>query len=160
MSAPISTEQVWQALAKEVFAVIGMTTAKGEARTAGIIYVVRGRKLYIGTGTDSWKARHIAVNPHVSMTACIPKRVPLMPWIKVPAATITFSGEARVIPAAEASPELLAAVFQRAAQDPKTAQEMCVIEIAPAGHFVTYGVGVPLMRMRVPEAARARVPVA
>jgi hypothetical protein len=35
-----------------------------------------------------------------------------------------------------------------------------VIEIVPEGTFVTYGVGVPLLKMRDPVAARARVPVA
>jgi hypothetical protein len=30
----------------------------------------------------------------------------------------------------------------------------------PHGHFVTYGVGVPLRRMRVPALARGRVRVA
>lgn len=160
MSEPLTTDRVWQELQRELFAVIGMVTDKGEARTAGIVYVARDRKLYIGAGKDTWKARHIATNPHVSMTVCIPKQVPLMPWIKVPAATITFSGDARVMPAAEVPADLLKALFQTAAADPKTSQDMCVIEVTPRGHFVTYGVGIPLMQMRHPDQARGRVPVA
>ena len=35
-----------------------------------------------------------------------------------------------------------------------------ILEIRPEGRFLTYGVGVPLMRMRDPAASRARVPVA
>ena len=35
-----------------------------------------------------------------------------------------------------------------------------VVEIEPVGDFVLYGIGVPLPRMREPDAARARVPVA
>jgi hypothetical protein len=31
--------------------------------------------------------------------------------------------------------------------------------VTPAKEFVTYGVGVPLMRMRHPEEARGRAPV-
>jgi hypothetical protein len=34
-----------------------------------------------------------------------------------------------------------------------------VIEIVPQGTFVTYGVDVPLMKMRDTMAARGRVPV-
>jgi hypothetical protein len=35
----------------------------------------------------------------------------------------------------------------------------CLIEVIPEGTFVTYGVGVPLLKMRDPATARARVPV-
>jgi hypothetical protein len=31
--------------------------------------------------------------------------------------------------------------------------------VTPEGAFLTYGVGVPLLKMRTPAAARARVPV-
>jgi nitroimidazol reductase NimA-like FMN-containing flavoprotein (pyridoxamine 5'-phosphate oxidase superfamily) len=78
MTVQLTTEQVWQAIEKELFAVIGMATAQSEARTVGVVYVVRGRKLYIGTGKDTWKARHIAANPHISVTIPIARRIPFM----------------------------------------------------------------------------------
>jgi hypothetical protein len=34
-----------------------------------------------------------------------------------------------------------------------------IVEIVPAGEFVTYGIGVPLLKMRDTVAAQARVPV-
>jgi len=159
VSIRLSPEQVWQAIEKELFAVLGMVTAKGEARTVGIVYVVRDRKLYIGTGQNTWKARHMAANPHVSLTIPICKRIPIMPWVKIPAATITFAGGARVIPAGEAPPELRRAVFRQMADDPQAVAKSCLIEVTPRGEFVTYGVGVSLMQMRDPEQARGRAPV-
>ena len=81
MTIQLATEQVWQAIEKELFAVIGMVTANNEARTVGIVYVVRDRKLYIGTGKNSWKASHIAENPHVSLTIPISKRILFLPWM-------------------------------------------------------------------------------
>lgn len=159
MPLPLSSEQVWQVIEKELFAVLGMVTARGEARTAGVVYVVRGHKLVVATGQDTWKARHIAANPHVSVTIPIAKRIPLMPWIKIPAATITFSGTARVFPARDASPNLLRAVLRQAAQDEEVLANTCLIEVTPEKEFVTYGVGVPLMRMRDPALARGRTPV-
>ena len=48
MTIQLTTEQVWQAIEKELFAVIGMVTARDEARTVGVVYVVRDRKLYMG----------------------------------------------------------------------------------------------------------------
>jgi hypothetical protein len=82
-----------------------------------------------------------------------------MPWLKIPQATITFQGTARVFPAAEASPELLRALFQHKADDREMVAGSCVVEIAPVGEFVTYGVGVRLTDMREPEKARGRAPV-
>lgn len=159
MTAKLTSEQVWQALEKELFAVIGMVTANNEARTVGIVYVVREQKLYIGTGKDTWKVKHIAQNPHVSLTVPIAKRIPLMPWFKVPAATITFCGRARVLSAEETPKEILEAVFRGMASDPERMASSCLIEVIPEKDFVTYGVGVSLMQMRDPELARGRAPV-
>ncbi len=159
MTLQLKSEQVWQAVEKELFAVIGMVTAKNEARTVGVVYIVQDHKLYIGTGKNSWKARHIGGNPHVSMTIPIAKRIPFMPWIKIPAATITFSGKACVIATSDVSHTLLKAVFQQMADDQAMMADSCLIEVVPEKEFITYGVGIPLMQMRHPEKARGRAPV-
>jgi hypothetical protein len=159
MPIQLTAAQVWETIEKELFAVVGMVNSAGEARTAGLVYVVRDRKLFIATGRDTWKARHMSANPHVSVTIPIAKRVPIMPWLKIPQATITFQGTARVFPAAEASPELRQAIFLHKADDREMVAGSCLVEIAPMGEFVTYGVGVRLMDMREPEKARGRAPV-
>lgn len=159
MSVSLSPEQVWKVLESELFAVLGMVTARSEARTVGIMYVVRNRRFYIPTGRDTWKARHIMANPHVSLTVPIAKRVPFMPWMKIPAATITFAGTARVIPANEVAPELLHAVFRQMADEADMVADSVVLEVTPIGEFITYGVGVPLLKMRDPAQARGRAPV-
>ena len=41
----------------------------------------------------------------------------------------------------------------------KTAQDMTVVQIAPVGDFVTYGVGMRVDKMRDTQFARGRVPV-
>jgi len=160
MTDQLTSDQVWQAIDKELFAVLGMVTAKGEARTVGIVYVSRNRKLYIGTDQDAWKTRHVAANPHVSLTIPIAKRIPFLPWMKIPAATITFCGEARVLPANETPPEVLQAVFRGMAEDDERVATSCLIEVTPIKEFITYGVGVSLMQMRDPKLARGRAPVA
>lgn len=155
----LTSEQVWREVEKELFAVLGMVTANNEARTVGVVYIVRNHRLYIGTDADSWKARHIAANPHVSITVPIAKRIPFMPWIKIPAATITFSGTARLLPAAETPTEIIHALFRGLAVDEEKLAETCLIEVTPEKEFVTYGVGIPLMQMRYPEKACGRAPV-
>ena len=160
MTLQLGSDQVWQAIEREIFAVLGMVTARGEARTVGVVYGVHDRKLYIGTRKAAWKVRHVAANPHVSVTIPSARRIPLMPWIKIPAATITFSGVARVIPGAEAAPDLMTAMFRQQAASPDFVADACLIEVTPVGEFVTYGIGVSLMQMRDTEQARGRAPVA
>jgi uncharacterized pyridoxamine 5'-phosphate oxidase family protein len=155
----LTSEQVWQEIEDNIFGVMGMVTADCEARTVGIVYVVREHKLYVGTDNTAWKARHIAQNPHVSMTIPIAKRIPFAPWVKIPSATITFSGTARVLQRNEYSPEITENIFRGMTVDDEKLAGTCVIEVTPNGDFVTYGVGIPLMQMRDPERARGRASV-
>ncbi len=157
--ATLTTAQVWKEIENNVFAVLGMVSAKNEARTAGIVYVAQAGKLYITSDKDAWKARHLTANPHVSLTVAIPKSVPLMPWIKVPAATITFAGLATLVTPAALDPELRRRLFQVFADDAAKLAQSIVIVVEPVGEFVTYGVGVSLMEMRDTVKARGRAPV-
>ena len=159
MTRQLTSEQVWAAIEKEMFAVIGMVTAKNEARTVGVVYIVQDRKLYISSQKNAWKTRHIRGNTAVSITIPIAKRIPFLPWIKIPAATITFSGQARVVPAADAPKSLLRAILRDAADDPAKVADTCLIEVTPEKEFITYGVGVSLMQMRDTAKARGRAPV-
>lgn len=159
MSANPTTEDVWQEIEKQVFAVLGVVTPACESRTVGIVIIARDRKIYIGTGLNTWKARHVAQNPHVSLTVPVHKSIPLMPWIKIPAATITFSGMARILSRAECPADIWQAIYRTADETEPGLSDLCVIEVTPSGHFLTYGIGVSLMTMRHPEASRARVPV-
>jgi hypothetical protein len=159
MTLELTSQEVWEAIEKELFAVLGMVNAKGEARTVGIVYSVHNNKIYIATGKDTWKARHIQNNPHVSMTVILPKRIPLMPWIKIPAATITFNGLGGVLEPNQVSEQVLRALLRGLADDEERLTTMIVIEVEPVGEFITYGVGIPMMEMRNPEKARGRAPV-
>ena len=145
MPRQLTSQQVWQAIEKELFAVVGMVTAGHEARTVGILYAVGDHKLYFITDRDTWKVRHIAANPHVSVTIPIAKRVPIMPWMKIPQATITFQGTARICGAGEAMPDLLKKLLGPMADDSALIAGSCLVEIIPTGEFVTYGVGVRLI---------------
>ncbi len=155
MSDQLTSASVWDEIDRNNFAVLGMVSARHQARTVGIVYVVDGRRLYIGAGRDQWKIKHIAQNGDVSMTIPIAKRVPLMPWIKIPAATITFSGTARVLEEDQLGKALLDKLYRHDADR----SGWCAIEVTPQRDFITYGIGVSLLAMRSPDRARARVPV-
>ncbi len=159
MNNPATTEIVWKAIEDQLFAVLGMVTGDQESRTVGIVYLINDRKFYIGTGLKTWKVRHIKENNSVSLTIPIAKRIPVMPWIKIPQATISFSGTARIIPASEAPQELLQSVFRHKADDQDFINDNCLIEVSPIGDFITYGIGVSLIQMRKPELSRGRAAV-
>ncbi|MDH3500261.1 MAG: pyridoxamine 5'-phosphate oxidase family protein [Acidimicrobiia bacterium] len=154
MPLPTSSDEIWAHIERWPFAVLGFVTPSGEARAAGVMYRVRHRRLYIITGPDTWKARHISRNPHVSVTVTV-QRVPIR-IRQAPPAVITFSGRAAVLPIESVDPDLRAQLLRGVGDD---IGPSCVIEIEPVGRFVTYGIGINPMQMRHPDKALARVPV-
>lgn len=153
MSLPTTAEEVWPFIEKWPFAVLSFVTPKGESRSAGVMYQVRDRSLYVLTGSETWKARHIRHNPNVSVTVTI-QRLPIR-IRQMPPAVITFSGIATVLDMDEIDTGLRADLTRGTGELPGN----CVIRIEPSGRFVTYGIGIPAMQMRHPERSLARVPV-
>jgi len=154
----LAADQVWRVLDKASNAVLGHVTPAGAPRTSGVVYAVVDRHLYVAVAPDSWKARQIETGDQVSVTALVRRGGILSLLIPIPPATITFHGRATVYPAG--SPEAGPLMARLAKLLPPDRQDSaCLIGVAPEGHFLTYGIGVPLMAMRQPQAARARVPI-
>jgi hypothetical protein len=150
----LTSDRVWRELAKASFAVVSYVTPTGEPRSAGVVYAVTGHRLYVVTAIDSWKARHIAASGQVAVTVPVRRGGIMSLLFPIPPATISFHASAVVQPAGLPVPEQLVSLLpaeRRAASR--------VIEIVPVGQFLTYGVGVPLLRMRNPALARAHVSV-
>lgn len=78
--------------------------------------------------------------------------------LPIPPATISFPGTATVHEAGSPEARTLTAELASLLPDERQAAA-AIIEIAPQGAFVTYGVGVSLARLRDPAAAAARVPL-
>lgn len=155
----VTTHQVWAELERRVFAVVGMVTARGEARTVGIMPIVRDRAIWFGSMDSEWKVKHVRTHPQVSVTYPVQRNVPLLPMIKVPAATVTFQGTASVL----SGPEIPAEVWRaltRGVEVPTADSGNVVVRIEPTGDFLTYGIGTSLLGMRDTANARGRAPVA
>ncbi|HZP51852.1 pyridoxamine 5'-phosphate oxidase family protein [Actinocrinis sp.] len=158
-SSRLRSDQVWQSLDRASVAVLGHVTHTGQPRTSGVVYKSFTRRLYVAVAPDSWKARQIAADHHVSMTVLVRRGGLLSLLFPIPPATITFHGTAVVH--SPGAPEVRPALAKlKRLLPPESAQSSCLIEITPEGEFLTYGIGVSLMSMRHPAAARARVPVA
>jgi hypothetical protein len=154
----LTSEQVWREVGKASFAVLGYVTPRGEPRSSGVLFKAIGRRLYVATAPDSWKARHIAASGRVSVTVPVRRGGVLSLVVPIPPATVSFHGTAIVHPAG--SPLVRSLLKELASLLPAERQASSpIIEVVPEGAFVTYGLGVSLSKMRDPAAASARVAV-
>ena len=157
--ASVASEQVWRALAKASFAVLSQVTLAGEPRSSGVLYKTIGQRLYVAVGADSWKARHISANRRVAVTVPVRRGGILSLVAPIPPATISFHGTAIVhpadSPAARSLTEELVSLLP-----PERRASACIVEVILEGAFLTYGLGVPLLKMRDPAASRGHAPVA
>src|SRR6266508_2962106 len=147
IAARLTTEQVWSRVAKASFAVLGHVTPAREPRSSRVVYKTVGRQLYVAVAPDGWKARHIAANRRVAVTVPLRRGGLLSLVAPIPPATISFHATAIVHPAG--SPEAGSLSQELASLLPAERQaSACLVEVIPEGTFVTYGVGVSLLRMR------------
>jgi len=154
----LTTREVWEAMEGSIFGVLAFVNRNGEPRSAGVCYVIDGSSLLISSGVDSWKVRHIERNPKVSMTITVPKHIPFLPFIKVPAATITFQGEAEILRVTDVDSPVVARLLRGLDLGRHAVEDTRLIQVTPRGDFVTYGIGMPLMQMRKVDQARGRAP--
>jgi Pyridoxamine 5'-phosphate oxidase len=155
MGVPLTTEQVWQALTRGSFAVLGYVTPTGEPRSSGVVYKTAGRQLYVAVAPDSWKARHVAATGRVAVTVPVRRGGILSLVVPIPPATISFHAAAIVHPAG--SPPASSLLKELGSLVPAERQAIAsIIEVLPEGEFVTYGLGVPLRKLRDPASARGR----
>ena len=75
VAGTLTVEQVWRVLAKATFAVLSHVTPAGEPRSSGVVYTVADRRMYVVVAPDSWKARHIRVDPDVAVTVPVRRGV-------------------------------------------------------------------------------------
>ncbi len=146
----LSANDVWQAIENQIFATVGMVTARNEARTAGVVYIVHHHKIYFSSNKTAWKTKHILQNPHVSMTVIVPRGIVFLPWLKIPPTTITFSGTARAMEFTDAPAER---IIRRLSSGKNNSDSAVIFEVDLKGNFVTYGLGVSLFGMSDPVKA-------
>jgi hypothetical protein len=150
-----TTEQVWKALEKATFAVVGHVTPEGEPRSSGVICKAIDQRLYFVTAADSWKAKHLAESGRASATVLVRRGGILSLLFPIPPATICLHGAATVHePGTAQIPDALAPLLPE-----ERRRDCAVVEIIPEGNFLTYGIGVPLMKMRDTARSRAHVAV-
>jgi hypothetical protein len=157
-STRLSSDAVWQALARASFAVVGHVTAAGEPRSSGVVYGVAGRRMYVAVAADGWKARQIATGQEVAVTVPVRRGGVLALLVPIPPATITFHARATVHPAGSLDLGSVSKELEKLVPEARRTGSS-ILELVPEGRFLTYGIGVSLMAMASPARALARVPV-
>lgn len=158
IAAAALTDKVWRELAKASFAVVSQVTPTGSPRSSGVLYVIVGRRMYVAVADDSWKAKHLAANGTVAVTVPVRRGGLLSLLFPIPPATVSFHGSATVHPTSALEGSTVARDLTRLLP-PERRDNLRIVQIRPEGEFLTYGVGVPLLQMRVPSRARRRAPV-
>ena len=152
-----TSDQVWQAVAKASFAVLSHVTPAGEARSSGVVYATAGHRLYLAVAPDSWKARQIADGHEVSVTVPVRRGGLLSLVFPIPPATVSFKARATLHRAGSFDVGSLPALARLLPEDRRSSA--CIIELAPEGRFLTYGIGVSLKAMNDPVLACGHAPV-
>jgi hypothetical protein len=155
----VTTEAVWRALAKASFAVLSHVNARGEPRSSGVVYGVADRRLFVAVAADGCKARGIANGDEVAITVPVRRGGLLALCLPIPPATITFHAMATVHPAGSVDIGSVSRDLEKLVPEARK-NGSCILELAPEGRFLTYGIGVSLAAMTNPALALARVPVA
>ena len=155
---PLTSGAVWRALGKASFAVVSHVNASGEPRSSGVVYGTAGRRMYVAVAGDGWKARQIMTGDQVAVTVPVRRGGILALLVPIPPATITFTARATVHPAGSLDIGSVSKDLEKLVPEERKAGS-CIIELAPEGRFLTYGIGVSLMDMANPAVALARVSV-
>lgn len=153
----LTSDQVWAALDRASYAVLGYVNPAGEPRASGVMYATVGRRLHVATDPDSWKARSLADGDEVSVTVPIRRGGPLSLVAPIPPATIALHARVTVHPAG--SVDVASVSKKLASYQPGERRTSCLLELVPEGDFLTYGLGVSLTDMTKPSRAQAHVPV-
>ena len=156
---PKLANEVWRDLAKHSFAVVSHVNDAGEPRSSGVIYAMVGHRMYVAVAPDSWKARQLQTGDQVSVTVPVRRGGLLSLLLPIPPATISFHAAVTVHPAGVVTRSSLPKELQRLLPE-RDGSPVCMLELAPEGRFLTYGVGVSLVQMRDPTIASAHAPTA
>jgi len=121
-----------------------------------VVYAVIDRRLYVAVAADGWKARQIANGQEVAVTVPVRRGGILSLLMPIPPATITFRATATIHPAGSLDVTSVSKDLVRLLPEERKDSSV-IIELAPEGRFLTYGIGVSLLDMRDPARARGWV---
>jgi nitroimidazol reductase NimA-like FMN-containing flavoprotein (pyridoxamine 5'-phosphate oxidase superfamily) len=144
--------EVRKILRKKNWLVLG-TSNNNVPHSSVVLYQSDGYVIYCMTGKDTLKARNIRINSKVSVTLPFRKNF-LHKIIPAPPAELHFTAEAEIKSIENEEARTIFSKYLKYQENIENQEENIWIKITPSKRISTYGVGIPLLKMRNPEKAR------
>lgn len=135
----LTTQDVWNAIGE--FDIRSPRLRQPELRAANRQCLLRdGREV----ATDDLGGRLVEGAPHRTQPQCLDdyhraQAHPFPSFIKIPAATITFKGDAEILAVADVDNSVVARLFRGLELDRKVVEYTRIIRLVPRGALITYG---------------------
>ncbi len=146
-------KEVRKIFRKKNWLVLGTVDDKNVPHSSVVVYQSDGHVIYCMTGKNTLKARNIRVNSKVSVTLPFRKNF-LHKIVPAPPAELHFTAEAEIKPFDDEEARNIFSKYLKYQENIDNQEENIWIKITPSSKIVTYGVGIPLFKMRKPEKAR------
>jgi nitroimidazol reductase NimA-like FMN-containing flavoprotein (pyridoxamine 5'-phosphate oxidase superfamily) len=138
---------------KKNWLVLSTIDDKNIPHSSVVVYQSDGYMIYCMTGKNTLKTRNIRANNKVSIT--IPFRKNFFHKIlPAPPAELHFTAEAEIKPFNDEEARKIFSKYLKYQENIENQEENIWIKITPSSRIITYGVGIPLFKMRNPEKAR------
>jgi hypothetical protein len=121
-----------------------------------LVYQSDGNTIICQTGEDTLKANNVRGNKHVAVTIPIRKNL-LHKIIPAPPAEIHFTTTAEIIQRDDKEAKVIFSKYLTHTEKSNLPQDYIWLKILIPSKVTTYGVGVPLLKMRNPLIARKHV---
>ncbi|MFX1242982.1 MAG: pyridoxamine 5'-phosphate oxidase family protein [Promethearchaeota archaeon] len=144
--------EVRKILRKKNWLVLG-TSNNNVPHSSVVLYQSDGYVIYCMTGKDTLKARNIRSNNKVSVTLPFRKNF-LHKIIPAPPAELHFTAKAEIKSFDNEEARTIFSKYLKYQENVDSQEENVWIKITPFKRISTYGVGIPLLKMRNPEKAR------
>lgn len=146
-------KEIRQKIKKQNWLVLSSVNSKNIPYSSVLVYQSDGNVIICQTGTNTLKANNIRDNNKVAITIPIRKNF-LHKLIPAPPAEIHFSTEAKILPKENKEARRIFSRYLKHSEKVEIPQDSIWIKIDVPNKVTTYGIGVPLLKMRDPNKAR------
>ncbi|MFX1488202.1 MAG: pyridoxamine 5'-phosphate oxidase family protein [Promethearchaeota archaeon] len=148
-------EEVRKLVRKKIWLVL-TTLDEDTPYSSVMVYQSDGETIICQTGINTLKARNIRNNNKVAITIPIRKNL-LHKLIPAPPAELHFTTTAEILSFNDEEARKIYAKFLKQSEKEKLPQDSIWIRIKVPDKITTYGIAVPLLKMRKPLEARKTV---
>lgn len=149
-------KELKQTIKKQNWLVLSSVSSNGIPYSSVLVYQSDGNIIICQTGKDTLKASNIKDNHHVAVTIPIRKNF-IHKLIPAPPAEIHFTTEAEILPKEDEEARAIFSRYLKHSEKEKLPQESIWLKIKIPKKVTTYGIGVPLLKMRDPKKARNQI---